>query len=56
MLTPGRYVGAEAVKDDGIPFEDKMAELAATLYEQFEKARQLEAQIKKNLGVSGYGR
>ena len=28
VLTPGRYVGAEAVEDDGEPFEEKMARLA----------------------------
>ena len=27
VLTPGRYVGAEEVEDDGIPFADKMATL-----------------------------
>ncbi|MDV6318676.1 class I SAM-dependent DNA methyltransferase [Chromohalobacter sp. HP20-39] len=56
VLTPGRYVGAEAVEDDGIPFEDKMTELSARLYEQFDQADQLEATIKKNLEVLGYGR
>jgi len=55
VLTPGRYVGAEEVEDDGIPFEEKMAELTATLYEQFEEARRLEAEIRKNLEVLGYG-
>ena len=34
MLTPGRYVGAEAQEDDGEPFEEKMKRLAATLREQ----------------------
>jgi len=28
VLTPGRYVGAAEVEDDGIPFEEKMAELS----------------------------
>jgi len=55
VLTPGRYVGAEEIKDDGIPFEEKMAELSATLYQQFDKANQLEATIKKNLEALGYG-
>jgi type I restriction enzyme M protein len=55
VLTPGRYVGAAEVEDDGVPFEEKMAELSATLYEQFAEADQLEAVIKKNLGVLGYG-
>jgi type I restriction enzyme M protein len=54
-VTPGRYVGAAEIKDDGIAFEEKMAELSATLYEQFAEADQLEATIKKNLEVLGYG-
>ena len=29
VLTPGRYVGAEAQEDDGEPFEDKMRRLVA---------------------------
>ena len=55
VLTPGRYVGAAEIKDDGIPFEEKMAGLSATLYEQFTEADRLEAVIKKNLEVLGYG-
>ena len=31
VLTPGRYVGAEAVEDDGEPFDDVMARLVETL-------------------------
>ncbi len=34
VLTPGRYVGAEATEDDGEPFEDKMKRLTATLRQQ----------------------
>ncbi len=56
VLTPGRYVGVEAQEDDGVPFEEKMAELTATLYEQFEENRRLEAEIRKNLKVLGHGR
>jgi len=55
VLTPGRYVGVEEREDDGVPFEEKMAELTATLYEQFEEARRLEGEIRKNLEVLGYG-
>jgi type I restriction enzyme M protein len=54
-LTPGRYVGAAEIEDDGVPFEEKMAELSATLYEQFAEADRLEAAIKRNLEVLGYG-
>src|SRR5208282_4253005 len=35
ILTPGRYVGAEEIEDDGEPFEDKMKRLTATLENQF---------------------
>lgn len=35
VLTPGRYVGAEAQEDDGEPFEEKMQRLTAKLAEQF---------------------
>ncbi|MEA1893789.1 MAG: N-6 DNA methylase [Euryarchaeota archaeon] len=55
VLTPGRYVGAAAIEDDGDPFEEKMAALTATLYEQFARSDQLEATIKKNLEALGYG-
>jgi len=40
----------------GIPFEEKMAGLSATLYEQFVKSKELEAVIRKNLEVLGYGK
>jgi type I restriction enzyme M protein len=32
VLTPGRYVGAEAQEDDGESFEDKLKRLKATLH------------------------
>ncbi|OPL14097.1 MAG: N-6 DNA methylase [delta proteobacterium MLS_D] len=55
VLVPGRYVGAAEIEDDEVPFEEKMAELSATLYEQFAQANRLEASIKRNLEVLGYG-
>ena len=55
VLTPGRYVGAEAMEDDGEPFEEKMALLAATLNAQFAESAKLELAIKKNLAGLGYG-
>ena len=55
VLTPGRYVGAEEVEDDGVPFDEKMTELTAKLYKQFAQAHQLEATIRKNLETLGYG-
>jgi len=39
-------VGDAEIADDGVPFEEKMAELLATLYEQFaESVRELNRQI-----------
>src|SRR6267142_1573853 len=35
VLTPGRYVGAEAVEDDAEPFEQKFARLTTQLEAQF---------------------
>lgn len=55
VLTPGRYVGAEEIEDDGVPFEEKMAELSAELYEQMNEAEELDAAIRRNLEVLGYG-
>jgi type I restriction enzyme M protein len=49
VLTPGRYVGAEDVVDDGEPFGEKMARLVATLEEQFAESARLEAAIRENL-------
>lgn len=47
-LTPGIYVGTEAIEDDGIPFEDKMETLKARLQEQFAKGNELQQQILNN--------
>jgi type I restriction enzyme M protein len=49
VLTPGRYVGAEAIEDDGVPFAEKFAELRATLTEQFAEGRKLEERIEAAL-------
>jgi len=56
ILTPGRYVGAEAIEDDGEPFEEKMKRLTATLNEQFAESGKLERAIRENLKGLGYGR
>ena len=54
VLTPGRYVGAEEVVDDGDPFEEKMPRLIAELQAQFAESAKLEAAIKRNLEGLGY--
>src|SRR2546428_2667529 len=55
VLTPGRYVGAEAQEDDGEPFAEKMQRLTATLRQQQEAAVQLDTAIAANLKELGYG-
>jgi type I restriction enzyme M protein len=55
VLTPGRYVGAEAQADDGEPFEEKMRRLIAQLRAQHVEARRLDEAIWKNLKELGYG-
>ena len=54
VLTPGRYVGAEEVADDGDPFEEKMPRLVAELAGQFAESDKLEAAIRANLKGLGY--
>ena len=56
ILTPGRYVGAEEVEDDGILFEDKMQRLTEDLAEQMGEGNRLDEAIWKNLEELGYGR
>jgi len=55
VLTPGRYVGAEAQEDAGEPFDEKMKRLVATLRDQQAEAAQLDAAIAANLRELGYG-
>ena len=55
MLTPGRYVGAEAAEEDDEPFADKMARLVADLRAQQAEAARLDAAIAANLRELGYG-
>ena len=54
VLTPGRYVGSEAVEDDGEPFDEKMRRLAARWRGQQAEAQRLDAAIEANLKSLGY--
>jgi type I restriction enzyme M protein len=54
VMTPGRYVGIPDEEDDGIPFEEKMATLTATLSEQIKKEKELDEEIKKQLSNIGF--
>lgn len=48
VLTPGRYVGAEDIEDDGGPFPEKMVRLTK------QEGPWLNEEIRKNLGWLGY--
>lgn len=54
VLTPGRYVGAEAVEDDDEAFAEKMQNLTAQLGEQMAKGSELDQLIRQKLGELGY--
>ncbi|MFN6136157.1 MAG: N-6 DNA methylase, partial [Bacteroidota bacterium] len=54
VLTPGRFVGAEAIEDDGEPFDDKMKRLTAELSTHFAESARLEKEIRNNLKGLGY--
>jgi len=45
VLTPGRYVGAAEVEDDGEPFDEKMKRLTADLKKQMEEDETLDRHI-----------
>ncbi len=48
-------MGAAAILDDGVSFEEKMAEFSSRLYEQMRKSVKLDVVIRKNLEALGYG-
>ncbi|HWQ20000.1 MAG TPA: class I SAM-dependent DNA methyltransferase [Methanotrichaceae archaeon] len=54
VLTPGRYVGAVAMEEDGEPFGEKMQRLTEKLCEQFGESARLETEIRANLKRLGY--
>lgn len=54
VLTPGRYVGAEATEDDDEAFNEKMERLTALLAEQMTKSVAQDASIRRRLEEIGY--
>lgn len=54
VLTPGRYVGLADAEDDGVSFEEKMERLSSELRGAFQKGRELEKEIEKNLKGLGF--
>lgn len=55
VLTPGRYVGAEEIEDDGESFEEKMKRLTDLLRAQSAEASKLDQAIAANVRELGYG-
>ena len=49
VLTPGRYVGAEAVEEDDTPFPERFAALQAQLEGQFAESERLTGEIRERL-------
>jgi len=48
-LTPGRYVGAAEVEDDGEPIDEKIARLKAELLAAFDESARLEKVVREQL-------
>ncbi|HKK31222.1 MAG TPA: N-6 DNA methylase, partial [Alphaproteobacteria bacterium] len=55
VLTPGRYVGAEAQEDDGEPFVEKYPRLLAELEECFAEGERLTAIVRHRLTSVKHG-
>ena len=49
VLTPGRYVGAADIEDDGEPIEEKLSRLRTQLLAEFDEADRLEKTIRERL-------
>ena len=54
ILTPGRYVGAEDIEEDGEAFEEKMKRLTSEVFKQMQEGKKLDEEIKKNLESIGF--
>ena len=54
VLTPGRYIGTEEVKEDVEPFEEKMKRFTKEYTELTEKSKTLDKKIQQNLKDLGF--
>lgn len=54
ILTPGRYVGIAEDEGDGVPFEEKMANLTEELKTLFEESKKQEEKIRLQLKKIGW--
>ncbi|HWJ18057.1 MAG TPA: SAM-dependent methyltransferase, partial [Geobacterales bacterium] len=52
-LTPGRYVGAADVEDDGEPITDKIERLTKQLFKEFDESARLAIIVREQLGRVG---
>jgi type I restriction enzyme M protein len=50
VLTPGRYVGAEAAEEDDEPLDQKITRLTNQLYKAFDETGRLQEQVRAALG------
>ncbi len=53
-LTPGRYVGATDVEDDDEVFKEQMTKLTSELSSLFKQGKELEDEVRAQLGRVGY--
>lgn len=51
VLTPGRYVGATEVEADDEPIDEKIERLTNELFAEFKRGRELENEIRHQLGA-----
>jgi len=51
VLTPGRYLGAEAAEEDDVPFAERFSNLQEQLEAQFAEAEVLTATIRARLAA-----
>jgi type I restriction enzyme M protein len=54
VLTPGRYVGSEAVEDDDATFQEKMQKLTQELATQMQESQRLDDEIRQQLARIGW--
>jgi type I restriction enzyme M protein len=50
VLTPGRYVGNEAVVEDDEPVAEKVTRLTKELFDSFEESDRLQAKVREVIG------
>ncbi|PTM85356.1 type I restriction-modification system subunit M [Dietzia psychralcaliphila] len=50
VLTPGRYVGAAEAELDDEPIDEKIERLTQELFAEFERGRELEDEVRRQLG------